>query len=138
MVINGHADAVGSRRHEVQAALSNAALDLTVSLSTDMDYLNIEIDGAPGLDDAVVWLVTFKDWADVEIERGENRGRTIGYAQIVTGRQVLGMWEPDTGVHLRLPLSDVLGDASNGAAILVQEETSGLPGRILGAASFVR
>jgi hypothetical protein len=56
----------------------------------------------------------------------------------VTGRQVLGMWEPDGGAHLKLPLSEVLGASANGAAILVQQEEGGLPGRILGAASFRR
>jgi hypothetical protein len=103
-----------------------------------MDYLEVEIDGRAGLEEAVVWLITFRDWAEVAIERGENRGRTVGYAQIVTGRQVLGMWEPDSGAQLRLPLADVLGQDSNGVAIVVQAERGGLPGRILGAASFVR
>ena len=71
--------------------------------------------------------------ADVEIERGENAGKTDGLHQIVTGRQVLGMWEPASGAHLKLPLAEVLTHGSNGAVILVQEEHDGLPGPILGA-----
>jgi hypothetical protein len=138
MVINGQDDVVGSRRHEVSGALRTASLDVPVQLRADMDYLEVEIDGRAGLEEAVVWLITFRDWAEVAIERGENRGRTVGYAQIVTGRQVLGMWEPDSGAQLRLPLADVLGQDSNGLAIVVQAERGGLPGRILGAASFVR
>jgi hypothetical protein len=86
----------------------------------------------------VVWLVTYLDRDDVEIARGENEGKTIGYTQIVTDRQVVGMWEPGSGTHLKLPLSEVLAEPANGAVILVQQERAGLPGRILGAASFLR
>jgi len=86
----------------------------------------------------VVWLVTFLDRAEVDIGRGENRGKKVAYTQIVTGRQVLGMWEADSGAHLKLPLSEVLTDGANGAVILVQEERNGLPGPIVGAASFTR
>ena len=46
---------------------------------------------------AVVWLVTYVDRAEVDIGRGENSGRKIAYTHIVTGRQVLGMWEPNSG-----------------------------------------
>jgi hypothetical protein len=48
---------------------------------------------------------------------------------------MLGMWDPAAGTHLKLPLSDLKADGSNGAVILVQAETNGLPGPILGAAS---
>jgi len=54
---------------------------------------------------------------------------------IVTGRQMLGMWDPGAGTHLKLPLSELQSDGSNGAVILVQEEKNGLPGAIIGAAS---
>jgi hypothetical protein len=60
----------------------------------------------------------------------------MDYRQIVTGRQMLGMWDPATGTHLKLPLSELKADGSNGAAILVQTDKDGLPGPILGAASF--
>ena len=86
----------------------------------------------------MIWLVTFLDRADVTIERGENEGKQVAYTQIVTGRQAVGMWDPDTGAHFKLPLTEVLTDTSNGAVIMVQQERNSLPGRILGAASFTR
>jgi hypothetical protein len=137
LVVNGTDGVVASHRDEVNAALRNPALVLPVKLEiTDDDMLEVD---APGLDrphGAAVWLVTFLDRADVDVQRGENQGRKLSYTQIVTGRQVLGMWEPDSGVHLKLPLGEVLKSPSNGAVILVQEEHKGLPGAILGAASF--
>jgi hypothetical protein len=82
----------------------------------------------------VIWLVTFKDNAAVVIERGENAGKTVDYAQIVTGKQMLGMWDAVAGTSLKLPLSELTADGSNGAVILVQGDKDGLPGPILGAA----
>lgn len=138
MMINGAADVVGSRRGDVDETLRNAHLSVPIRLEIEDDYLKIGINGAADFDEAVVWLVTFKDQAEVQIQRGENRGRTLAYSGIVTNRQVLGMWEPEKGANIKLPLEEVLGDASNGAAILLQADVKGLPGRILGAASFTR
>ena len=82
--------------------------------------------------------MTFIDRADVDVQRGENAGHKLAYTQVVTGRHILGMWDPATGAHLKLPLDEVLAAPSNGAVILVQGEKNGLPGPIMGAASFVR
>ena len=57
---------------------------------------------------------------------------------MVTGRHILGMWDPDTGAHLKLPLDEVLTGQSDGAVILVQGERNGLPGPIKGAALFLK
>jgi hypothetical protein len=138
LIVNGRDGVVASRKAEVQGAVDAAALELPVTLEATDDMLEISIPGDPGLGDAVVWLVSYLDRADVKIDRGENEGKTIAYTQIVTGRQALGMWEPGTGAHLKLPLSEVITAPANGAVILVQQERSGLPGRILGAASFLR
>ena len=48
------------------------------------------------------------------------------------------MWEGATGANLKLPIPEVLGEASTGIAVIVQQERDGLPGPILGAAAFER
>ena len=138
LVVNGSKSVVASRRSEVGGAVEGAALSLRVALTSAGDMLEIDIPGDATMGEAVVWLVSFIDQADVKIDRGENGGKTIAYTQIVTGRQVLGMWEPATGAHLKLPLSEVLAGTANGAVVMVQQEKAGLPGPILGAASFTR
>lgn len=138
LVVNGKTGVVASRKDEVSAVLDSAALALPVALDTSGNMLEISIPSQAGPASAVVWLVTFIDRSEVTIERGENEGKELAYTQIVTGRQVLGMWEPATGAHFKLPLGEVLTGKSNGAAVLVQEERGDLPGQILGAASFVR
>ena len=138
MIINGVDDIVGSRRSDILNTVSQTALPVPIGLTTDGDYLEVNIAGDQSQNESTVWLVTFQQNAEVEIQRGENSGRTITYSSIVTGRQALGMWEPDSGAHIKLPLHDILRDPSDGVAILVQEEIGGLPGPILGAASFAR
>ena len=141
LVVNGAFSVVGSKRDKVDAALADADLPLDVTLTPGADdMLAVEVAGEPGAgpDNAVVWLVTFVDRAEVDIDRGENEGKKIAYTHIATGRQVLGMWEPATGASLKLPLDEVLTGDANGAAILVQEDRDGLPGPIIGAASFTR
>lgn len=138
LIVNGSEGVVASHRDDVTGAVQAAMLDLDVELEPVSDTLKITIPGRDGLGEAVVWLVCFRDRAAVTIERGENEGKTISYAQIVMGRQALGMWDPRTGASLKLPLKEVMPDRANGVAIIVQQEKNGLPGPILGAASFLR
>ncbi len=135
MVINGLEGVVGSHEDEITAAIAATSLNLPMTLTTDAGMLDLSIAGRAGARPATVWLVTLIDRASVEIESGENAGKTIDYTQIVTGRHVLGMWEPVGGAHLKLPLADLVPEGSNGAVILVQEERDGLPGAIVAAAS---
>jgi hypothetical protein len=134
LVVNGSVDVVGSRRAEVDDAIDEATLPLQVRMGYKDGILEIGVNAAIGLPESSIWLVTFRSDANVEIERGENRGHSVNYVQIVTSRQVLGMWDPATGADLKLQLSDVLGGDSDGLAVIIQQQYDGLPGPILGAA----
>lgn len=138
MVVNGAKGVVGSRRNEVNGALDQASLQLTVNLTRDGDMLKVDIPPNTTFADAVVWLVTYRDRVDVSIDKGENAGKSMVYTQVVTGRQALGMWEGATGANLKLPLPEVLAADNTGLAVIVQQERAGLPGPILGAAAFDR
>jgi hypothetical protein len=138
MVVNGTKGVVGSKRPDVHGALDEASLPLSVAVAREGDMLKVAIPADRSLGDAVVWLITFKDRAEIAIDKGENAGKSMVYTQVVTGRQALGMWEGSTGASIKLPLSEMLADGSTGLAILVQQEEDGLPGPILGAAAFNR
>lgn len=136
MVINGAKGMVGSKRNEVTQAVDEGGLTLPVSLSSDGSMLRVAIAPATHGDSATVWLVTYRDRATVDIERGDNAGKSMVYTQVVTGRQAVGVWEAKTGIELKLPLSEVGGEDTSGVAVLVQSEHKGLPGPILGAAAL--
>ena len=136
LIVNGAKGVVGSRDKEVSGAIDEAALTVPVGLKLSGDTLEVTVDPKAGDTAAVVWLVTYKDHAAVLIERGENAGKTVDYDQIVTGKQMLGMWDAASGTRLKLPVSELKADGSNGAVILVQSDKGGLPGPILGAAQI--
>jgi hypothetical protein len=138
MVINGSKGVIGSKRAEVHSALANASLPLDVDVRHVGDMLKISIPANASYSGAVVWMVTYLDRADVSIDTGENAGKAMVYTQVVTDRQVLGMWEGATGADIKLPIPEVLSENSTGIAVIVQQEKDGLPGPILGAAAFER
>lgn len=139
MVINGQNAVVGSDPIEAENAIQAAHAPLPVSLTANgIDSVTLEAPPDATLSSAVVWIVTYRDRAEVEIERGENSGRALAYTHIVTGRQAIGMWEPDQGAEIVIPLEEILGTHSDGAAVIVQEKNGEWPGRILGAATFSR
>lgn len=136
LVINGIKDVVGSRHQEVEKEIADAYLNVPVDLDYVDGILAVSIESAPSVSAAMIYLVTFLDRSEVNIQRGENRGKQLSYVQIVTSRQVIGIWDPVEGAHLKLPLNEVFGEANNGVAILLQQQNEGLPGAILGAALF--
>jgi hypothetical protein len=76
--------------------------------------------------DAVVQLVRYKPRETVEIERGENAGKTIDYTNIVTDWQALGPWNAAEPLEMDVALE---GDLP--AVVIVQQRG---PGPILAAA----
>ncbi|RME17255.1 MAG: DUF1223 domain-containing protein [Alphaproteobacteria bacterium] len=72
-------------------------------------------------------LVSYRPSATVEIRHGENAGKTIVYANIVTGWSRLGVWDGRAPFAARLDLD---GAPELRHAVIVQEPG---PGAILGA-----
>lgn len=139
MVINGQTAVVGSDAAQAERAIEEAVSPLSVSLRANGEQsITFEAPADASLPPAVVWVVTYRDSAEVAIERGENSGRALAYTHIVTGRQAIGMWDPEEGAEIVIPLEEILGTHSDGAAVIVQEKNGQLPGRILGASSFSR
>ena len=138
MVVNGAEGVVGSKREAEQDALASAQLPLDVGLRRQGDMLAVQVPADDSLPDANIWLVRYLVRADVGIEAGENAGKNMVYTQVVTDRQILGMWEASTGAEIKLPLTGLQGSeqGNTGLAIIVQNERNGLPGPILGAAVY--
>ena len=80
-----------------------------------------------------VWLCALDRAVTVAIGRGENRGRTVTYHNVVRRWLKLGDFA-GTAASWTVPTSEVMADGADGAAVLVQEGTRDKPGIILGAA----
>ena len=71
-------------------------------------------------------MSTFDPSETVTIERGENAGQTLTYANIVSGWTELGTWDGTAPLSLSVPAG---GDRP--AVVILQEQG---PGRIVAAA----
>jgi hypothetical protein len=137
-VINGRVHVVGSDEggiREVAAGFTEAdALRVPVALSADAERVSVEVGaGAAGAEPATIWLATYTRRLPVEIERGENAGRNVSYANVVRTLHPVGMWSGEA-VSIELPSEGLVPADADGCAVLVQVMNGDEPGAILGAA----
>jgi hypothetical protein len=159
IVVNGAADALGSDQGSVERAITQAnhkpgVMSLPVHLSVSNGALNVSIasaDKAQGevqasvqssvqalaqplaQTSAEVWLCPLSKSVAVAIGRGENRGRTVTYHNVVRNWVKLGNLS-GAQTNWNVPIAQIKADGIDAAAIVVQEGTRERPGIILGAA----
>lgn len=136
-VINGqdHVNgADGPAIDSILTRLSSTGAGLTVSVSADLDVDGLSISVGEGKGKANIVIMYFDDITTVNIESGENAGRSITYHHSVREMETVGMWNGEA-VKLELPASVLSAQPGRGCAILLQMVSKdGAPGRILGAA----
>jgi len=135
IVVNGADHHVGSSRRSVERDVASASLPLDIELSEEEGAIRIAIPANAGLNGqhTTVRLVTYSSNATVEIKRGENRGETITYHNIVRSMRPIGMWD-GTEMVITLPAREIMGKDVDGCVVMVQVDSDKGPGRILGAA----
>lgn len=136
-VVNGRTHAVGSHHREIENLITSYARSgkgLTVPVTTRFEGESVRIT-AGGVDGkATLWIVYFDRRIPVKILRGENRGRTITYHNVVRDFTMLGMTK-DGAVDITLPLDEMKRKGFDSCALLLQKATAaGTPGPIVGAA----
>ena len=139
MVVNGSAHVLGSDRHAIESAIKKTqtqpgTLTVPVKLSVNGDRVHVT---APASDHAVasseVWLWAMTKAVPVAIGRGENRGRTVTYHNVVRRWVRLGPWAGTTQTWT-VSKHELGTDNVDSVAVLIQAGTSENPGTILGAA----
>ena len=98
-MIDGEADAVGSRRSDVYSAIQ-AAKAKPNPAEVGFDDIGGRMvarvapaaEGAAPGKPATVWMVTYAAPQTVVIQRGENAGRTLTYHNVVTSWTRMGEW----------------------------------------------
>jgi hypothetical protein len=144
VVVNGMVHVLGSDKDAIEDAIAKTRresdpLSLPVDLRVDDGTVVVTVPAASGNNHVgEVWLCPVTGKVQVKIGRGENRGRTIIYHNVVRRWIRLGDWHGEARTF-RVKL-DTLADAHvsladiDRAAVLLQSGKTDRPGMILGAA----
>lgn len=139
MIINGTKPCVGSDRARVEASIreatgTQAALPLNVDVKEQNGTVTISVEETKMAEmrAADVWVLPVLREHTVPIERGENRGKTVTYANVVRGLKRIGEWRGGSA-RFEVPLEAARGGA-DGYVVLLQTSEESRPGVILGAA----
>ncbi len=98
-VIDGRAHAIGSSASAIDDAIASAVAahagdHVALRLSGGRDGLSIDIGAAkaPSVHSGKIILALVQKTANVAIGRGENRGRTVAYHNVVRSMKQIGSW----------------------------------------------
>ena len=138
VVVNGVLRVIGNDKAALEAAVvqphAPETLSIPITLSLSGTHLNVAIPGAGKPVTAEVWLCPISHRVQVMITRGENRGHTITYTNVVRRWMRLGDWN-GTARTFTVPKSDFVTDeAIDNVAVLLQAGEAKHPGVMLGAA----
>ncbi len=139
VVVNGSMHVLGSDKAAIEHTIAqtdqkSGVMSVPVSMTVGGNGLSVKVDSAESEYHAgEVWLCPLAKAVVVVIGRGENRGRTITYHNVVRGWLKLGDWTGAASTF-NVPISQIETDGVDAAAVMVQEGTRDKPGIILGAA----
>lgn len=137
-VVNGVAHAIGSDKAAIERAITHSrnrpnTMRVSVKVSEASGHITIVLPDMASGQSGEVWLSGVRKAAPVEIGRGENRGKTITYHNVVRGWHKLGDWK-GRSASWTMSRSDLKADVDE-AAVIVQQRPNGYPGQVLGAAT---
>ena len=137
VVVNGSVHALGSDKSAIEQAIAksrkNGAMSLSaVTLTLTDGKLNVAVpDVAQGETGGEVWVFGLVKAATIAIGRGENKGRTVTYHNVVRRWIKLGDWNGKANAW-SIPVQKLKGDGIDEAAVVVQSGTAEKPKAILG------
>lgn len=144
VVVNGIVPVLGSDKSAIEEAItrtraSAAPLTLPLTLTVADGKISVSVPAAKdGQGSAEVWLCPITGKAQVAIERGENRGHTLTYTNVVRRWVKLGVWtgkaETFSVPVASLPDAEFSLQDIDRVAVLVQNGAAAKPGLMLGAA----
>jgi hypothetical protein len=139
VVVNGVVHVQGSDKEAIDRAIAQTrqqpgTLSLPVTVSVDGGRVNVQVPAGPDpRGGGEVWLCALAKSVAVDISRGENRGRSVTYHNVVRRWVKLGDWH-GAARSFAVPISDVEADNVTSVAVLLQAGDGTKPGRMLGAA----
>ena len=145
VVVNGIVHVLGSDKAAIEAAIAKtdstaAPLSLPIKMSVADGQVTVSVpDAKDAHRQAEVWLCPISGKVIVTVERGENRGRTLTYTNVVRRWVKLGDWN-GKAESFTVPVSSLAGghyslkDIDH-VVVLVQSGATVKPGLMLGAAT---
>lgn len=134
LVIGGKEQVVGHDKRAVNDAIEATAarpmVDVSAHKGTTKGQWVVELAPAELSGPATVWLVTYDNRHDVDIQRGENRGKQLAYYNVVRQMDRIATWDGTSALSLPVDMAAVWAEGRDGCAIIVQEAGFG---PILGA-----
>ncbi|HVG52581.1 MAG TPA: DUF1223 domain-containing protein [Xanthobacteraceae bacterium] len=139
VIVSGSAQALGSDESQIERAIAQsrrnaATLSLPLVLAVKEGKLTVNAPaGKSSADRAEIWLCPNAKAIPVTITKGENKGRSIIYHNVVRRWIKLGEW---TGVASTwtVPLTDFQTENVDQVAVILQAGTAAAPGTMLAAA----
>jgi hypothetical protein len=139
IIVNGKKSCIGSDRAQVEKAIQTTAkgrsalpVDIALNEQNGMVTVSITEMGEVQQRDAEVWVLPILRSQTVPIERGENKGKTVTYANVVRGLKRIGEWH---GGSARFEVSaETARSGADGYVVILQAEEDDKPSVILGAA----
>jgi hypothetical protein len=150
LVVDGTAQAEGAARSNIESLLVDARkvidkkLPLRVSRA-GMNEVKVGLPaarpmadkkpdpaGQPKVKTGTLWLVAYDDKHTTDIAKGENRGRTLSYHNVVRSMKPVGTWEGKQ-TEVTINLAEEIAAGYKNCAVLLQQ---GEGGRILAAAKL--
>jgi hypothetical protein len=138
MVLNGSRQMMGGDRGQIDTVLGETRrggqrLPVAVTITPGTSGIAVSIGAGEAPGGADIWLCAVASRVPVEIVRGENRGRTMTYANVARRWVKAGQWTGEA-VTFHVPLQDAATDDTDAWVVLVQQNVGDKPAGILGAA----
>ncbi|HMA72045.1 MAG TPA: DUF1223 domain-containing protein [Xanthobacteraceae bacterium] len=138
-VVNGVVQAIGSDRDGIENAVAQSrrnpsplSVPVRVTVADERVTVTLPERARAEASGGEVWLCPLSGSVPVGITRGENRGRTITYTNVVRRWVKLGNWT-GKGESFTVPLDAIRFDGVDAVAVLLQSGNAEKPGPILGA-----
>jgi hypothetical protein len=137
VVINGALHVLGSDRGEIEHAIelshqSSEVMSVPVNIAVAGGRVAVSVMDAAMHVGAEVWLISLSRSIPIAIGRGENRGKTITYHNVVRQWLRLGSFSGKAETW-NVPVRNVDHDGLDQVAVMVQSGTVAKPSAILGA-----
>lgn len=139
IVLNGRVHVPGTKRHKIEGLIRGAEqsedelLPYSVTVARKGDHLKISLGAEAARNPEktlTVWVASVRPEASVKVKRGENRGETLTYFNVVRSLAPVGMWSGANDTF-DVPLPTMFHHEAKRCAVLLQE---GEGGPIVGAA----